>query len=287
MHEIRLPYRQPWHWAALRGFLARRAAPGTYAVLGETWLQSLRLGCCIGWLRITAEADQGCVRLQASESLLPCIEVLKARVVDALDLERDTDMVERHLAADPLLGRSVQANPGLRVPGAIDGFEVALRAILGQQVSVAGASTLFGRLVMRFGDALPQSQAGVERAVPDARRLAEVPAATLATIGLPRARAETLAGLARAVASGDLRLEPGDRDGARVLIGLRGIGPWTRDYIAMRVFRDTDAFPAADIGVRHALGGLSLAEIQARAERWRPWRSYATMHLWQLAAQGG
>lgn len=287
MDEIRLPFCAPWHWRALQSFLARRAAAGTFTVDGDCWLQSLRLETRIGWLSIAPGTGQDGVRLQWSDSLAPCGETLVMRVREALDLDRDPCVIERHLIADPVLARSIQVNPGLRVPGAIDGFEVALRAILGQQVSVAGASTLFGRLVQRFGDALPETRAGVERAVPSASRLAALPATVLASIGLPRARAETLSGLARAVASGALRLEAGDLDALQALSTLRGIGPWTRDYIAMRVFRDRDAFPAADIGLRHALGDLLPREMVARAEAWRPWRSYAAMHLWQLAAQGG
>ena len=191
--------------------------------------------------------------------------------------------IAAHLRRDPLLRRSVDRHPGMRVPGAWDGFELAVRAILGQQVTVRGATTLAGRLVEKFGMPLAaDAAAGLTHLFPSPETLAE---ADVASIGVPRARADTIRALARAVCCG-LALEPG-ADLESVVGGLKevaGVGDWTAHYIAMRALGEPDAFPEDDLGLRRALaqGGepVSRLELRRRADAWRPWRAYAAMHLW-------
>jgi AraC family transcriptional regulator of adaptative response / DNA-3-methyladenine glycosylase II len=192
-------------------------------------------------------------------------------------------VIAGHLATAPLLSASIERQPGLRVPGAFDAFEIAVRAVLGQQVSVRGASTLAGRLAERFGETIATPLPCLSRIAPTPEALAAVPSTTLATIGLPNARAESLHHLASAVAMHALELDAGV-DPSRAIVKLTelpGIGPWTAEYIAMRALRWPDAFPSGDLGLRKATQSKSAKELERAAEAWRPWRAYAAMHLWQ------
>jgi AraC family transcriptional regulator of adaptative response / DNA-3-methyladenine glycosylase II len=196
------------------------------------------------------------------------------------DLDADPAAVDEVLGADPALARSVARLPGLRVPGAVDGFELAVRAILGQQVSVRAARTFAGRLVQRCGQPLPAPVGSLTHAFPTA---AAVAGADLDGIGLTGSRVRTLRAVAEAVADGGLVLDAvADRDQVRAqLLALPGIGEWTADYIAMRALGDPDAFPATDLVLRRSIEGMD----PARIESWRPWRAYAATHLWQLSTE--
>jgi AraC family transcriptional regulator of adaptative response / DNA-3-methyladenine glycosylase II len=203
-----------------------------------------------------------------------------------LDLDADPGAISESLGRDPLLGPLVERAPGRRVPRSVDGAELAFRAVLGQQVSVAGARTLAGRLVALCGAPLPPglaSDGGLDRTFPGPE---EVAGADLAALPMPSGRREALRSLAEALAEGSLSLDPGaDRDEVRKgLLGIRGIGPWTASYVAMRALGDPDAFLPTDLGVRRAVERLGLPgdprSVAALAERWRPWRAYALQHLW-------
>jgi AraC family transcriptional regulator of adaptative response / DNA-3-methyladenine glycosylase II len=191
------------------------------------------------------------------------------------------------LGADPALEPAVERRPGLRVPGAYDGFELAVRALLGQQVTVRGASTLAGRLVALAGTPLDQPVGGLTTAFPTPAAVAE---ADLSTLGVPGRRAEALRALAEAVASGAVRLDGYDdpAETRAALLALPGIGPWTVEYLALRALRDPDAFPAGDLGLRRSAAALGIPSTEAglrrHAERWRPWRAYAAVHLWTSTA---
>jgi 3-methyladenine DNA glycosylase/8-oxoguanine DNA glycosylase len=191
------------------------------------------------------------------------------------DLSADPVEVAAHLRRDAMLARRVGRRPGLRVPGAWDRFELAVRAVLGQQVTVKGASTLAGRIARTYGTAI-DAGAGLTHLFPEPHVLAD---ADFAKIGLPRARAATLRALAQAAAAGEIRFS-GLAD-PNALTALPGVGNWTAQYIAMRAFGEPDAFPASDLGLLRATGLKSHRELEQRAERWRPWRAYAAMYLWQ------
>jgi AraC family transcriptional regulator, regulatory protein of adaptative response / DNA-3-methyladenine glycosylase II len=290
--RLRLPFRPPFAWGPLADFLALRAIPGVEAADSSGYRRSLVLGDVQGVVEV--RPVEGASHLEARLTLArsaPLIQVSE-RLARLFDLGADPAEIAGHLAADPRLRPLVRARAGLRVPGAWCGFELAVRAILGQQVSVRAASTLAGRLVEAWGEplesALVEASAGALRfAFPAAERLA---GADLRGLGLPAARARAVAELARSVAAGELDLAPG-ADPEQVmerLQALPGVGPWTARYVAMRALREPDAFPASDLGLRRALAGgsalPSAADTARMAERWRPWRAYAALHLWTAGA---
>jgi len=286
---VRLPYRPPVDWPALLAFLAPRATPGIEAVADGVYRRTIAVGDAPGTIEVRAAPGEPHllmrVRLPRPERLLHVVE----RARRLFDLDADPALIANHLGRSRLLAPLVARRPGLRVPGAWDGFELAVRAILGQQVTVRGATTLAGRMVREFGTPLAQAEDGLTHRFPAPERLAD---ADLVSIGLPRARAATIRALAAAVARGELGLaasraldEAVDR-----LVAIPGIGNWTAHYIAMRALGEPDAFPAADLGLRRALGTggtrLTAARVAQLAEAWRPWRAYAALHLWtSLAGQ--
>jgi AraC family transcriptional regulator of adaptative response / DNA-3-methyladenine glycosylase II len=200
-----------------------------------------------------------------------------------LDLDADPVTINATLGADPLLAGLIARHPGVRSPGMIDGTEALVRAIVGQQVSVAGARTVLGRIAAALGTTLAEPVDDLVRAFPSAIELAEAPDEVLP---MPRARKAALREACRRIANGDIALDAGtDRDAMRRgLLAVPGIGPWTAEYVAMRALGDPDAFPATDLGVRHALARSGVTatprQVVERAEAWRPWRAYATHHLW-------
>jgi AraC family transcriptional regulator of adaptative response / DNA-3-methyladenine glycosylase II len=204
-----------------------------------------------------------------------------------LDLDADPGAVDATLAADAVLRPLVRSAPGTRVPGAVDGFEIAVRAIVGQQVSVAGARTTLGRIAERFGEPVPEPLGSVSRIFPTPARLAEAPRDGM---GMPGARADAIVAVARAVERGELDLS-GEADLSATrerLRAIRGVGAWTEEYVAMRALGDRDAFPVTDLGVRRGFRRLGLADdarsMLEHAERWRPWRASAVIHLWSHSA---
>ena len=211
---------------------------------------------------------------------------LSARVRQLFDLDCEPAAIEMHLRTTGFDALDSGHN-GLRVPGAFDGFELVLRAILGQQVTVKGATTLSARLTSAFGETVDTGVPGLTRLTPTADRIAQASVASIRDIGLPVARASTIHRLARAVADGSLRIAA-DADVRNVisqLTSLPGIGPWTAEYVAMRALHWPDAFPAGDLALRKAMGGVTEGRLRKLAEPWRPWRSYAAMHLWMSVAQ--
>ncbi len=282
--SLRLAYRRPLDADGLLGFLGARAVPGVEHWDGRTYRRTLRLPHADGIVEL-APADgyvSAALRLADPRDLGAAV----ARCRRLLDLDADPVAVDELLARDPLLRGLVAATPGRRVPGSVDGFELAVRAVLGQQVSIGGAATLAGRLVRACAEPVSVADATLTHLFPDPRRLAE---ASEDAFTMPASRRRALRALAEAVASGSLTLHPGaDRDATRAaLVALPGIGEWTATYVAMRVLGDPDAFLATDLGLRRALERLGepgdpLAATR-RAERWRPWRAYGLMYLWGAA----
>ena len=288
---LKVAYRPPLDWPRLVAFLVSRGAAGVEIAQGQRYLRTARLDAGgtthRGWFAAQPLPQQSALRLEISCSLMPVLAPLLARVRQLFDLDANPRIIEEHLSRDARLTSVVRRQAGLRVPGAFDGFELALRAVLGQQVSVKGATTLFGRCAAAFGEpailepgATPCEE--LKYFAPTAERVAAANPRELVALGLTKKRAETIHGLARAVADGELELEPGvDIESTmQGLQALPGIGEWTAHYIAMRALGYPDAFPHADLGLMKALGLRKAAEMLAAAEPWRPWRAYAAHHLW-------
>jgi len=293
---LKLACREPFDGAALLGFLAPRAIPGVEQVTGSRYARTIRAPGGPGLIELTlpddpapdgpasgARAAPRHVLLRARLPRLRGVGQVVSRCRQLLDLDADTCAIGAALAADGLLAPLVAARPGLRVPGSYDGFELAVRAILGQQVSVPAARTLAGRLAGRFGTRLEAPDGSPSVLFPGPADLA---GADLSGLGLTAARQATLRSLAAAVAGERLALDHGadPEETAARLAELPGIGPWTISYILMRAVGDPDAFPAGDLGLRRALDGLGGSA--ARADRWRPWRAYAAVHLWTWSPGG-
>ena len=282
--SLRLPFRTPFDAEGMLQFLGARAVTGVEHFDGETYRRTLRLPRGAGTVALSDGGDH--VRCLLKLGDLRDLGTAVQRCRRLLDLDADPAAVADVLGNDALLGPLVRRSPGRRLPGSVDGAELAFRAVLGQQVSVAGARTLAERLVARCGEPLPESLAvegdALTHLFPEP---GDVAGADLDGLGVPAARGEALRGLARALGI-SFSLDPGsDRDDVeRRLLGLRGIGPWTASYVAMRALGDPDAFLPTDLGVRQAIQGLGHADdkrsVAALAERWRPWRAYATQHLW-------
>jgi AraC family transcriptional regulator of adaptative response / DNA-3-methyladenine glycosylase II len=288
---LRLAYRPPFAWQHLLDFLARRAIAGVEAIAGNAYFRSVDIDGQQGWLKVEPLAEKNSLLVTLPTTLTPVLMNVLARLRQLFDLDANPLVIAEQLATDPRLAPLIAANPGLRVPGAWDGFELAVRAVLGQQASVRGASTLAARLSQTFGEPATMPHAALRCFSPGAKALAATTPEKIAAIGLPLKRAATLHVLARAVASGELKLHAGADPEATIekLKALPGIGDWTAQYIAMRAVRWPDAFPAGDLGLRKALGEdgpLPEAQLLRLAEKWRPWRAYAAMYLWSSLAKG-
>jgi AraC family transcriptional regulator of adaptative response / DNA-3-methyladenine glycosylase II len=263
-------------------YLSTRAVPGVESVEGGVYRRALSLAHGPALVEIDLGADGPRVRVLAADSRDRAVAVELCRSL--LGLGDDWDEARAALRNDPLLGPLIAARPGLRVPGAVDGPELAVRAIVNQQVSLAAARSVLGRLAAEHGRPVRHWPL---RPFPAAPRLAAVDPAALP---MPRSRARALVAVCAAIASGSLDLGPGaDPDEARAgLLAVPGIGGWTASYVAMRALRDPDAFLPTDLGIRRALESLGAETdrraVETLAERWRPWRSYAAQHLWAHAA---
>ncbi len=294
MNEIfQLPYLEPWDWQQFHRHFALRLLPGVERLDVDGYARTLRLGEACGWLRVRAQADRSALELTLSDSLQQATLPLVGQVRRMFDLDADPQAIATHFASDPALGPLIAAHPGLRLPAAYDPFEQAVRAVVGQQVTVKAAVTITRRLVERLGEPLQDALPGLEMLFPTAQAIADDP---LDNIGMPSKRAQALRRLAAAVAEGALQLHVEDGADALVqrLCELPGIGPWTAEYIALRGFGVADAFPAADLGLLKAplwgADGISAKALAGRAEAWRPWRAYAAIHIWDnysKAAKGG
>ncbi len=281
---LRLAFRRPFAAGPLLSFLAERAIPGIEAMDGSTFRRSVRTkegrAAVIG---LTPHPSEHHIALEVGVDEVPELGGIVQAARRLLDLDAVPSAIDDTLASDPALRPLVRRTPGIRLPGAIDGFELAVRAVLGQQVSVKAARTLAGRIATRLGAPLDTAAGPITHLFPSAEQLAE---ASFDGIGIPAGRADTLRRLAELVAVGklDLAATADPEDTLRALADIPGVGPWTSAYVAMRALRDPDAFPAGDLGVRRGFEALGLpakpAQVHERAERWRPWRAYAVMHLW-------
>ncbi|MFZ0295605.1 MAG: DNA-3-methyladenine glycosylase [Candidatus Sulfotelmatobacter sp.] len=266
----------------MMSFLAARATPGVELVENSCYRRSISTNGHHGYFEISLdEANHALVaRVQFGDPR--SLFFITERIRFMLDLNADWAAIADTLKADPILAARMKAQPGLRVPGCWNGFELAVRAILGQQVSVKGATTLAGRLVKTFGEKFIGAT-DLTHVFPEPSALAD---ANFAGIGLPKARSETIRSLARAVCAGRIRFD-GVTDSGEFLSRLceiPGIGEWTAQYVAMRALGEPDAFPSTDLGLMRAMHLDSAHELERLAETWRPWRSYAAIHLWNVAS---
>jgi AraC family transcriptional regulator of adaptative response / DNA-3-methyladenine glycosylase II len=287
---LKLPFHPPYDWDAMRDFLAARAIPGVESVGERSYARTVHLDGTSGAIFVEP-GDGTYMNVTVRFPRLASLPAIIARVRRVLDLAADPATIGAHLADDEVLAPLIAARPGLRVPGAWDGFELAVRAILGQQITVSAARTLAGRLVAQLGTPLADERAnaaGLTHLFPDAARLANAGASTFS--GMPRSRGMALQSLAQACIKDPLLFSVRrDLDTAvSTLCSLKGIGTWTAQYIAMRQLREPDAFPVGDIALLRAFervtGTRSPRALLERAARWRPWRAYAAMHLWASLA---
>ena len=283
-----LPYAPPYDWDAMIRFLTARVIVGIEVVEGTTrYHRTIALDGAQGSISVEPDERGQGLRVTIRFPRVEAIASIVDRIRRLFDLGADPHAIGGHLATDPLLAPLVAARPGLRVPGAWDGFETAIRAVLGQQITVTAALRLAAKLVARHGDPMGlMAETGLTHTFPAPSRLAAV---DLRSLGMPGARAAALSTLAAAAAADPRLFSPGQTLEAAIarLRALRGIGEWTAQYIAMRALREPDAFPAADVGLMRALARdtrPNAVEILARAERWRPWRAYAAQHLWSADA---
>jgi len=296
---VRLPYRKPFDWPAILAFMDGRATPGCEQVLDGTYFRTVSISGEQGVIecRLDERADSLCLSIHGI-STQPLFEVVQ-RCRELFDLDAPVADIAEAFTADKKLGSLLKKSQGIRVPGAWDGFELTIRAILGQQVSVKAATTLAGRIAQRYGESFDMPELlrvaspglNLNRLFPSPQKLAR---ARFNNVGLVRNRAETIRRVANAVVSGELGFDTAqDPDTfCRSLITLRGIGDWTAQYVAMRALKNPDAFPTADLGLLKAFdqagkGRISAADLHRRAEAWRPWRAYAAMLLWSSALNSG
>jgi AraC family transcriptional regulator, regulatory protein of adaptative response / DNA-3-methyladenine glycosylase II len=279
-----LGFVEPIDAEALLAFFGRRAVPGVEEFDGDVFRRSLRLPHGFGVVELRSLGDRVAVRMRLDDARDEGATIARVRAM--LDLDADPGLIGATLSRDKLMRRLVKKAPGRRVPGCADADEIAIRAVLGQQVSLAGAATLAGRLVEAYGEPLANPVGAVTHVFPSVGSLAQ----STGEWSMPASRQRAIRGLATALASGDVALHP-DADRRETedrLLALPGIGPWTASYISMRALRDTDAFLASDLGVKHALDRLGLdsrpAAAEALSQNWRPYRAYALQHLWAVAS---
>jgi len=283
---MQLPFRSPLDWSSLLEFLAARATPGVERVDPDSYRRTLTLGGAHGTLEVKRPERKSRLEMRVEFPDRRALPEIVARVRCLFDLDTDPRAVSRSLRRDPRLAPLVDRYPGLRVPGAWDGFELAVRAILGQQVSVSAATTLAGRLAAAYGKKL--SGTGDLRILfPTAEVLSNIEPVAFGSLGLPRSRARAILRLSHSVLRRDVIFDPKLELDAFVdqVTKVPGIGAWTAQYVAMRALGQSDAFPATDLGLlKGASSGnraLQPSTLLRRAEKWRPFRAYAAMYLWK------
>lgn len=281
---LQLTYRPPYDWEAILEFLKARMMKEVEHVTESAYARTVRLGAHTGWIRVTHTPEKRALMVEFTHSLTPALPALLGRLRNLFDLSARPDLINAHLMKDTRLEASVTKHPGLRVPGAFDGYETAIRAILGQQITVKAATTLACRFADAFGEKISTPFAELTRLTPLPERIAGATVDEIAKLGIISARAKSIIALAQAYLREEVQLEAGANPDTAIeqLVKLPGIGQWTAHYISMRALRWPDAFPKEDIVVRNVLGGVTAKEAEEISQHWRPWRSYAVLHLWKM-----
>ena len=281
---LKLAFRPPYDLARVLAFLRARAIPGVEHVDATSYSRTVRTGNGEATVRVGLMEGENALELQVTGAVPADLFELSFAARRVFDVSADPAQVVEAFRSDPILGPWVTRSPGLRIPGAWDPFECAVRAILGQQISVAGARTLATRLVERMGTRIESAAPDLTTLFPSPRAIAE---GDLGGLGLTKARIASIQGLARAVVARQIDFAAATDEIIDALTQISGLGPWTAQYVALRALGDPDAFPASDLILRRAAGGgngaLSEAELESRAEAWRPWRGYAATYLWDAA----
>lgn len=286
---LQLSYRPPYDWPGMLTFLKARELKGVELVTDSFYARTVRLDDRKGWIKVTQAKKKNALMVEFTHSLNPVLPALLSRLRDLFDVNARPDVINKHLRKDRALRALIKANPGTRVPGAFNGFETGLRAILGQQVTVKAATTIACRLVEAFCEPIVTPYPELGYLAPAAAKIAKASVGDLAKHGIVRARCKSILALAQAHVSGELSLDGGNHHNPNATIErlaeLPGIGPWTAHYIAMRALRWPDAFPKEDIAVLNSLGGVTAKRAEEISQAWRPWRSYAVLHLWRRRAE--
>ena len=281
---LQLSYRPPYDWPGVLAFLKARELKGVEWVTDSFYARTVHLDGRKGWIKMRQAKNKNALLLEFTHSLTAVLPALLSRLRNLFDLDARPDLISRHLRRDERLAPLVKANPGMHVPGAFNGFEMGLRAVIGQQITVKAATTIAGRIALAFGERNVTPYPELNRLTPTPARIARATVDDIAKLGVTSARCKSLIALARAQVSGDLALDNGayrnPDETIERLAELPGIGQWTANYIAMRALRWPDAFPTGDIAVRNKLGRVSARQAEEISEAWRPWRSYAVLHLW-------
>jgi AraC family transcriptional regulator, regulatory protein of adaptative response / DNA-3-methyladenine glycosylase II len=280
---FRLHFRPPYNWQAMLAFLSVRATPGVEIVESGTYRRSFSLHRRPGFFEVSLDESNDALAVRVQFDDPQALFLIVERIRAMFDVNADWATIVRTLKADSALARRVEADPGLRVPGCWNGFELATRAILGQQISVQGATTLAGRIVRTFGEPFSGAH-NLTHLFPPPDVFAD---ANLSSVGLTRSRAESIRTFARAVCDGKISFDGivDPEDFLARICEIPGIGKWTAQYVAMRALGEPDAFPSGDIALLRALALERSRELEQRSEAWRPWRAYAAMYLWKMAAE--
>jgi AraC family transcriptional regulator of adaptative response / DNA-3-methyladenine glycosylase II len=283
---MKLDFRPPLAWDCLLAYLRLRAIPGVEMVDDRHYRRTVAMGDRQGWIEVSMTPGGSALNVKVSPSLRAVTGALVPRIKRLFDLEAAPDAISELLLQDPRLNGTVRRLPGLRVAGAFDGFELAARAVLGQQVSVKAASTVAGRWAQAFGTPIETPFAQLNRLTPSAARVVSVPYEEICALGVVGARARCLVALAQAVVERRVALDfTGEaEEQIQSLMLVTGIGPWTAQYIAMRALHWHDAFPSGDLMLMRA-ANADKRQLQELAEAWRPWRAYAAHYLWQSLPQ--
>ncbi|MBN9288865.1 MAG: adenosine deaminase [Gammaproteobacteria bacterium 39-13] len=279
---LQLGYRPPYDWQGVLQFLSTRLLKGTEWITPECYARTVRLGEHSGWFRVQNAPEKNVLLLEFTHSLMPVLPALLGRIRNLFDLDARPDIIAQQLMQDKLLKKVVAQNPGLRVPGTFDGFEMAVRAILGQQITVKAATTLASRFIAAFGEEVETPFDELTLFAPSPDRIAKATVDEIAKLGIISSRAKSIIALAKICMSNALSLEIGADPEAVIkqLKELPGIGQWTAHYIAMRALRWPDAFLKDDIAIRNKFGGITAKQLDELSQAWRPWRSYAVLHIW-------
>lgn len=280
---LQLTYRPPYDWQGILEFLRARMVEGVEWITKDSYFRTVQLNQHKGWVVVKHAPQKNALLVEFTHSLISVLPALLGRLRDLFDLSARPDLIVEHLKKDKLLKAAVISSPGLRVPGAFDGFELAIRAILGQQVTVKAATTLTCRFVSAFSEKIETPFAELNRLSPLPTCITRVSIDDIAKLGIVRTRAKSIMALAKAYMIGNLQLNVKINPDIFIeqLVAIPGIGQWTAHYIAMRALHWPDAFPKEDIAVRNNLGGITAKQAEEMSQAWRPWRSYAVFHIWR------